>query len=91
MENNILMFIILILVQLVSVGLILAILTSVFVKSRKKGFLSFTIYLLLSIYSLTTVFSYSILLGSIMLVIYIALSAVTYFVIRKKLSNGTNI
>lgn len=91
METNILMYTMLNIVQLISVSLILAIFTSVFVKSRKKGFVFLTIYILLSIYSLTTVFKFSVLMGSGMLIIYIGLAVVTYFVIKKKLSKGTDI
>ena len=91
MEFNILMYIMLILSHLIFVSLILAIFTSVFVKSRKKGYVFLTIYILLSIYSLTTVFKDSLLLGTYMLIIYICLCVVTYIVIKKKLSKGTEI
>ena len=91
MDNNILMFTILILFQLAVVSIVLAIFSSVFVKSRKKGFVFLTIYILLSIYSLYNVYKNSAILGSSMLIIYISLGVVTYFVIKKRLSNGTEI
>ncbi len=91
MDNNILMFTILILFQLAVVSIVLAIFTSVFLKSRKKGLVFLTIYILLSIYSLYGVYKYSAILGSSVLIIYICLGVVTYFVIKKRLSNGTEI
>ncbi|MGN4127121.1 hypothetical protein ACMGD3_19245 [Lysinibacillus sphaericus] len=91
MDNNILMFTILILFQLAVVSIVLAIFSSVFVQSRKKGLVFLTIYILLSIYSLYDVYKYSAILGSSMLIIYISLGVVTYFVIKKRLSNGTEI
>lgn len=89
MDNNVLMFTMLILFQLVVVSLALAIFSSVYVKSRKKGLVFLTIYLSLSIYSLYDSYTYSTILGSSMLGIYIILGLVTYFVIKKKLSNNT--
>ena len=89
--DNILMFTMLILFQLVVVSLALAIFSSVFVKSRKKGLAFLTIYISLSIYSLYDVYKYSAILGSSMLAIYIILGIVTYFVIKKRLSNETEI
>ena len=91
MDNNILMFTILILFQLVVVSIALAIFSSVFGKSRKKGLMFLTIYVLLSIYSIYDVYKYSAIIGSSMLFIYISLGVVTYFVIKKRLSNGTEI
>ena len=87
--DNILMFTMLILFQIVVVSLGFAIITSVFVKSRKKGLVSLTIYIFLSIYSLYDIYKYSWILGSSMFVIYISLGVVTYFVIKKRLSNKT--
>ena len=90
-EFSILMYIMVILSHLIFVSLILAVFTSVFVKSRKNGHVFLIIYILLSMYSLTTVFKNSILMGSYMLITYICLGVVTYFVIKKKLSKGTKI
>lgn len=89
MQNTILMYTMLLLGQLISASLTLAIITSVFVKSRKKGILFLTIYMLLNIYSLTFGFKLSTIMGSGMLIIYIGLGVLTYFVIKKKLSKGT--
>lgn len=91
MDNNILMFTLVILFQLMVTSLALAILSSVFVKSRKKGLMFLIIYVLLSIYSLYDVYKDSVIMGSSMLFIYISLGVVTYFVIKKRLSNGTEI
>lgn len=91
MDNNILMFTMVILFQLMVISLALAIFSSVFVKSRKKGLMFLTIYVLLSIYSIYDVYKYSAIIGSSMLFIYISLGVVTYFVIKKRLSNGTEI
>ncbi len=91
MDNNILMFTLVILFQLMVTSLALAIFSSVFVKSRKKGLMFLIIYVLLSIYSLYDVYKYSVIMGSSMLFIYISLGVVTYFVIKKRLSNGTEI
>ncbi|MFJ6211213.1 hypothetical protein [Lysinibacillus sp. NPDC092081] len=90
MDNNILMFTILILFQLAVVSIVLAIFSSVFVKSRKKGLVFLTIYILLSIYSLYDVYKYSAILGS-MLIIYISLGVVTYFVIKETLKWNRNL
>ena len=89
MDNNILMFTMVILFQLIVVSIVLAIFSSVFVKSRKKGLMFLIIYVLLSIYSLYDVYKDSVIMGSSMLFIYISLGVVTYFVIKKRLSNGT--
>ena len=89
MDTNILMFTMLILFQLIVVSIVLAIFSSVFVKSRKKGLMFLIIYVLLSIYSLYDVYKDSVIMGSSMLFIYISLGVVTYFVIKKRLSNGT--
>ena len=91
MENNILIYTMLFLSQLISASLILAIITSVFVKSRKRGILFLTIYILLNIYSLTIGYKFSTAMGSGMLIIYIGLGVLTYFVTKKKLSKGTAI
>lgn len=91
MDNNILMFTMVILFQLMVISLALAIFSSVFVKSRKKGLIFLIIYVLLSIYSLYDIYKYSVIMGSSMLFIYISLGVVTYFVIKKRLSNGTEI
>ena len=91
MDNNILMFTLVILFQLMVTSLALAIFSSVFVKSRKKGLMFLIIYVLLSIYSLYDVYKDSLIMGSSMLFIYISLGVVTYFVIKKRLSNGTEI
>jgi len=91
MDNNILMFTLVILFQLMVTSLALAIFSSAFVKSRKKGLMFLIIYVLLSIYSLYDVYKYSVIMGSSMLFIYISLGVVTYFVIKKRLSNGTEI
>ena len=91
MDNNILMFTLVILFQLMVTSLALAIFSSVFVKSRKKGLIFLIIYVLLSIYSLYDVYKDSVIMGSSMLFIYISLGVVTYFVIKKRLSNGTEI
>ena len=91
MDNNILMFTLIILFQLMVTSLALAIFSSVFVKSRKKGLMFLIIYVLLSIYSLYDVYKDSVIMGSSMLFIYISLGVVTYFVIKKRLSNGTEI
>lgn len=88
---DILMFTMLILFQLVVVSLAFAIFSSVFVKSRRKGLMFLTIYILLSIYSLYDVYKHSSILGSSMFVIYISLGVVTFFVIKKRLSNKTEI
>lgn len=87
MGINILMYTVVFLGQLISVSLILAIFTSVFVKSRKQGLVFLTIYILLNIYSLIIGFKFSLVMGSGMLIIYICLGILTYFVIKKKLSN----
>lgn len=84
--TNILMYIMLFGSQLISASLIFAILTSVLVKSRKKGIVFLTIYILLILYSLTIGFEYSTIIGIGMLIIYISLGVLTYFVIQKKLS-----
>lgn len=89
MGNSILMYSIFFLGHIVSVSLILAIFTTVFVNSRKRGFVFLTIYLLLSIYSLIVGFDYSAVMGSGMLVIYLVLGVLTYFVIKNKLSYAT--
>ena len=89
MGINILMYTLVFIGQLISVSLILAIFTSVFAKSRKQGFVFLTIYLLLSIYSLTSGFKFSLVMGIGMLIIYICLGTLTYFVLKKKLSNKT--
>ena len=91
MENNILMYTMLFFRQLISASLILAITTSMFVKNRKKGFVLLTLYIIQSIYSLNIGFKFSILMGSGMLIIYIGLGLLTYFVIKKKLSQETAI
>ena len=91
MDNNMLMFTMLILFQLVVVSIALAIFSTVFVKSRKKGLLFLAIYVLLSIYNLSNAYQYSVMMGNSMLFIYMSLGVVTYFVIKKKLSNGTEI
>ena len=91
MDNNILMFTLVILFQLMVTSLALAIFSSVFVKSRKKGLMFLIIYVLLSIYSLYDVYKDSLIMGSSMLFIYISLGVVTYFVIKKRLSNGPEI
>ena len=91
MDNNILMFTLVILFQLMVTSLALAVFSSVFVKSRKKGLMFLIIYVLLSIYSLYGVYKDSVIMGSSMLFIYISLGVVTYFVIKKRLSNGTEI
>ena len=88
MDNNILMFTMLILFQLTVTSLVLAIFSSVFVQSRKKGLMLLTIYVLLSIYSLNGVYKYATIMGNIMLFIYISLGVVTYFVIKKRLANA---
>lgn len=75
--------------QLISASLIFAILTSVFVKSRKKGILFLIIYILLILYSLTIGFEYSTIMGIGMFIIYIGLGVFTYFVIKKKISKET--
>lgn len=85
------MFTLVILFQLMVTSLALAIFSSVFVKSRKKGLMFLIIYVLLSIYSLYDVYKDSVIMGSSMLFIYISLGVVTYFVIKKRLSNGTEI
>ena len=89
MDNNILLFAMVVLFQLMAISLALAIFSSVFVKSRKKGLIFLIIYVLLSIYSLYDVYKYSVIMGSSTLFIYISLGVVTYFVIKKRLSNGT--
>lgn len=89
MVNNILMYTMLFISQLISASLILVITTSMFVKKRKKGILFLTLYIILSIYSLTIGFQFSTFMGSGMLIIYIGLSLLTYFDIKKKLSKGT--
>jgi len=91
MEENILMYIMLLLTQLICASLILAILTSIFVKNRKKGITFFIIYILLNLYSLSIGFKFSTIMGSGMLIIYIGLGVLTFFVIKRKLSNGTSI
>jgi len=91
MENNILMYSMLFLGQLISASLMLAIITSILVKSKKNGVLLLTIYILLNLYSLTIGFKFSTIMGSGMLIIYIGLGVITYFVIKKKLSKGTAI
>ena len=91
MDNNILMFTMVILFQLMVISLALSIFSSIFVKSRKKGLMFLIIYVLLSIYSLYDVYKDSVIMGSSMLFIYISLGVVTYFVIKKRLSNGTEI
>jgi len=88
MDNNVLMFTMVILFQLTVTSLVLAIFSSVFVQSRKKGLMFLTIYVLLSIYSLNGVYKYATIMGNIMLFIYISLGVVTYFVIKKRLSNA---
>ena len=85
------MFTLVILFQLMVTSLALAIFSSVFVKSRKKGLMFLIIYVLLSIYSLYDVYKDSVIMGSSMLFIYISLGVVTYFVIKKKLAKGTEI
>ncbi|WP_404427098.1 hypothetical protein LG296_14765 [Ureibacillus chungkukjangi] len=87
--TNILMYIMLLGSQLISASLIFAILTSVLVKSRKKGILFLTIYILLVLYSLTIGFEYSTIMGIGMLIIYIGLGLLTYIVIKKKISKET--
>ncbi|KGR77968.1 hypothetical protein CD33_01980 [Ureibacillus sinduriensis BLB-1 = JCM 15800] len=91
MESTILMYIMLFLSQLFTASLVLAIITSVIVKNRKKGILFLTIYLFLILYSLTTGFKFSTIMGSGMLIIYISLGILTYFIIKNKLSKGTAI
>ena len=88
MDNNVLMFTMVILFQLTVTSLALAIFSSVFVQSRKKGLMFLTIYVLLSIYSLYDVYKDSAIMGSSMLFIYISLGVVTYFVIKKRLANA---
>jgi len=85
--SDFLMYTLVFLGQLVSVSLIMAIFSSVFVRSRKKGYVFITIYLVLSINSLVLGFKTSPVLGSGLSVIYISLGVVTYFVIKKKLAN----
>ena len=87
MGSDFLMYTLVFLGQLVSVSLIMAIFSSVFVRSRKKGYVFITIYLVLSINSLVLGFKTSPVLGSGLSVIYISLGVVTYFVIKKKLAN----
>ncbi|MCM3388106.1 hypothetical protein M3649_08155 [Ureibacillus chungkukjangi] len=87
--TNILIYIMLFGSQLISASLIFAILTSVFVKSRKKGILFLIIYILLILYSLTIGFEYSTIMGIGMFIIYIGLGVFTYFVIKKKISKET--
>ncbi|MEK9198256.1 hypothetical protein SFC08_08380 [Lysinibacillus halotolerans] len=89
MEYDILMYIMLFLGQLICASLALAIITSVLLKSRKKGILFLTLYILLNLYSLTIVFKFSAIMGSGMLIIYIGLGVLTYFIFKKKLSKGT--
>lgn len=89
--DNILMFVMLVMFQLIVVSLVLAIFTSVFVRSRKKGFVFLTIFVLISIYNIWNVFEFSASMGSSVLFIYVCLGVVTYFVIKKRLSDGTRI
>ncbi|KGR78024.1 hypothetical protein CD29_12775 [Ureibacillus manganicus DSM 26584] len=87
MENDVLMFIMVILVQLIFASLMLGIFTSYFVNSRKKGFVFLTIYLLLTINSLYSGYQYSAIVGTSIVLINIGLGIVSYFVIRKRLTN----
>ncbi|WP_077617521.1 hypothetical protein [Bacillus sinesaloumensis] len=84
MNNDFLMYSLVLLSHLLSVGLILGIFTSIFVKSRKKGFVFLTIYILLSVYILITGFDFSVVIGSGMLFIYLVMGVLTYFVIKRK-------
>ena len=86
MDQDLLMFTMIILFQLTVISLALAIFSSIFVKNRKKGFIFLIGYALLSIYSLYNVYSHSIIMGNTLLFIYISLGVVTYFVIKRKLS-----
>lgn len=76
---------------LIGASLIVAIFTSVFVKNRKKGYLFLIIYLLYSIYTLNEVYKFSVIIGSIGVVVYIGLGIVTYFVIKKRLAKQTEV
>lgn len=89
MEKDILLYIMLFLGQLICASLALAIITSVLVKSRKRGILFLTLYIILNLYSLTIVFKFSAIMGSGMLIIYIGLGVLTYFVFKKKHSKRT--
>ena len=86
MNQDLLIFTMIILFQLTVISLALAIFSSVFVKNRKKGFIFLIGYTLLSIYSLYNAYTHSIIMGNSMLFIYISLGIVTYFVIKRKLS-----
>ena len=91
MNNDILMFTMGILFQLIVISLALALFSSIFVQSRKKGLIFLTIYVLFSIYIIYDGYKYSAIMGSSMLFIYISLGIVTYFVIKKRLAKGTGI
>ena len=91
MNNDVLMFTIVILFQLIVISLALAIFSSIFVQSRKKGLIFLIIYILFGIYSLYDGYKYSAIMGSSMLFIYISLGVVTYFVIKKRLAKRTKI
>ncbi|SEM23217.1 hypothetical protein SAMN05192533_101527 [Mesobacillus persicus] len=91
MGIDLLMYTLMFLGHLVSVSLAMGIFISIFVKSRKKGFVFLAIYILLNIYTLTVGFDYSAVMGVGMLIIYIGIGLLAYFVIRKRLSNVATI
>lgn len=86
MDNDILMFIMLISVQLVVLSIALAIFSSLFMKSRKKGLIFLIIYILISIYNLFNAYAYSSIMGNSILIIYISSGIGTYFVLKKRIS-----
>lgn len=88
---DVLMFVMLIIGLTISAGIILPIFISVYLKSRKKGIIFLAIYLLLIIYTLADIYKISVLMGNTAVFIYICFGVLTYFVLRKKRSNRTEI
>lgn len=78
------MYVAIFIIQVILVSLALAIFSSVFMKSRKKGYISIFIIALFFISQVINGFNASIFLGFSILITILSLSTITYFVIKRK-------
>ncbi|KMJ57247.1 hypothetical protein AB685_17765 [Bacillus sp. LL01] len=70
--------------QVIMVSLALTIFSSLYIKSRKKGYIFISIIALLFIFQIINSFNTSIFLGFSILITILILSTVTYLIKRKK-------
>ncbi|WP_422124403.1 hypothetical protein DHX103_06165 [Planococcus sp. X10-3] len=71
-------------VHLITVSLAFGILSSIFVRNARNGYIFLTVILLSGAYTLSVVFDFSVALGYSILFMYLCLGILTYFNIKRK-------